>query len=154
MNEAEVISRFKEGNLHVGELIKRIHEHLDKRANREMQKNGLTFTQFKLLFVLYHTEGGEATLKELEKFFHTAQSTMAGIAVRLEKGKFIESFTDGCDKRVKRLRITDKGQQLCTESRERLEENEKFLLSPLTQEEQRQFFVFLQKICINLIENT
>ena len=146
MNEAEIISKFKERNLHCGELIKRINEKLGKLANEQMSKSGTTFTQLKMLMVLYIAENGSATLKELERFFHTAQSTTAGIASRLEKNNFIESYTDPQDKRIKHVHITEKGRNCCHDSIKYIEESERDLLSPLSAEQQQQFMSYLQKI--------
>ncbi|HIV16757.1 MAG TPA: MarR family transcriptional regulator [Candidatus Alectryocaccobium stercorigallinarum] len=146
MNEAEIILKFKERNLHCGELIKRINEQLAKFANSHMKKNGVTFTQLKMLMVLNIAEGGSATLKELEKFFRTAQSTTAGIASRLEKNGFIESYTDQQDKRIKHVHITEKGRKCCQNSIKSIEAGERDLLSPLTAEQQQQFMSYLQKI--------
>ncbi len=153
MDKAKMILKFKDGKLHCGEMVKRIHDQIDKHANREIQESGITFTQLKLLFVLNITDKGEATLKELEKFYGTAQSTMAGIVARLEKSEFIESFTDQYDRRVKNLRITEKGRELCKELHDHMEIYEKYLLSPLTEEEQQQFYIYLQKIYDNLTKN-
>ena len=146
MNEAEIISIFKKRNLHCGELIKRINEKLGKLGNEQMRQNGTTFTQLKVLMVLNVLDDGRATLKELEKFFRTAQSTTAGIASRLEKNGFIESYTDPQDKRIKHVHITETGRKGCHDSIKSIEEGERDLLSPLTAEQQQQFMSYLQKI--------
>ena len=82
--------RINQNHLPCGELMKRTHEAMEAHGNSQMQKNGITFTQFKWLAVLYEREGGTASLKELERFFGVAQSTAAGIVSRLEKKRFIE----------------------------------------------------------------
>ncbi len=150
MNNEEIIAKFKQHRLHCGELIKRINDRLDKRINNALQELGVTFMQSKLIFVLYMTADGEATLKELEGFFGVAQSTMAGIASRLEKSKYIESYTDPHDRRIKRLRITEDGRRFCTDMAKNIEEYEQRLLSPLSEQEQVVFYEHLQRIYDNL----
>lgn len=129
-----------------GELMKRINDTLEKNANSELQSHGVTFTQMKMLLTLNMLDGGSATLKELEKYFGVAQSTAAGIAVRLEKKKLVTGFTDAEDKRIKHIHITDAGRELCRCAKKSMEESERRLFAGLTPEEQRQFIVLLKKI--------
>ena len=64
--------RMNKDHLPCGELMKRIHEAMDAHANSQMQKTGITVTQFKWLVALYETGGGTASLKELERSFRVA----------------------------------------------------------------------------------
>lgn len=140
------MAKFKENNLHCGDIMKRIHEKLERNANQQMQKSGVTLSQLKLLVVLSMTEDGTATLKEMEKFFEVAQSTAAGIAVRLEKKGYIDSCMDAEDKRIKHLRITEKGREVCRTMRGDMEAQERELLSNLSEEERVQFRDMLQRV--------
>lgn len=74
--------------LHCGELIKRINDIIEKNANNNLNKEDITVSQFKMLIRLNETSDGSFTLKELEKYFGVAQSTIAGIASRLEKNSW------------------------------------------------------------------
>lgn len=134
------------GGLSGGELMKRIHDTLEKHANNELQEHGVTFTQIQMLLALDTMEGGSATLKELEKFFGVAQSTAAGVAVRLEKKNLVIGFTDAEDKRIKHIRITDAGKELCKATQKSMEESERRLFAGLTPEEKAQFLLLLKKI--------
>lgn len=146
MRTEEIIARMKDENLHCGELMKRINDELEKTGNCLMQKSGITVAQFKMLVVLYMTDGGAAALKELERFFEVAQSTAAGIAARLERKHYVESYGTETDRRVKYLRITSEGRAVCQEARKGMQLNERRLLGGLDPEEREQFRGLLQKI--------
>lgn len=129
-----------------GELMKRINDTLEKNANNELQAHGITFTQIQMLLALSTMENGSATLKELEKYFGVAQSTAAGVAVRLEKKKLVTGFTDSEDKRIKHIKITDAGKELCRAAQKSMNDSEQRLLGGLTPEERTQFISLLKKI--------
>ena len=150
MNVEERIPWMAKDHLPCGELMKRIHEIIETEGNSRMQKNGITFTQFKWLAVLYGAGEEGTSLKEMEKSFEVAQSTAAGVVSRLEKKKFVESFTEAGDKRIKHLRITEAGRAVCEETFETMIESEKRMLAGLTEEEQEQFRSYLQRIYENI----
>lgn len=127
------------------ELMKRIHDEMEKNANNGLLRHGITFAQFHMLMML-NTEEGDRMLKDVERHFGVAQSTAAGIAVRLEKKGLICGSTDAMDRRIKRLRITEAGRGICRDARANMEETRRRLLSGLTPEEQEQFTRLLQKV--------
>lgn len=136
-------------DLHCGELIKRINDQMGKVANNALMKLDLTLSQMSMLIAIHESAEHTATLKELEKYFGVAQATAAGIAVRLEKKNLIKSYIDPDDRRVKHVKLTDEGKALCDNLHEQMEENEKTLLSPLSDEEQSDLRRLLQKIYDN-----
>ena len=133
-------------SLHCGELIKRINDIIEKHGNSQLNKEDVTVSQFKMLILLNERPEGSATLKEMEKHFGVAQSTIAGIASRLEKKQLISSYTDPADRRIKHIRITDAGRAICLKARISMEQNEKHLLRGLDQPEQDQLRELLYKI--------
>ena len=68
-----------------GWFIKRIDNALEKEANQNLQALNLTMQQNRVLILLAHAEGHTLSLKALEERFCAAQSTVAGLASRLEK---------------------------------------------------------------------
>lgn len=134
------------GQIDCGALIKRINDTLEKNANNELQTQNITFFQFKMLLALLFSENGSARLKELERFFGVAQSTAAGVAVRLEKKGLIDSCPDLHDRRVKRVQITQSGRTLCQNHREAMRQAEANLLRALSREEQEQLRQLLLKV--------
>ena len=67
-------------------------------------------------------------MKELERTFCVAQSTVAGIISRLEQKGFIEAFGDASDKRIKVVHITPAGEVCCREAAGYMAEAEQMLL--------------------------
>ena len=145
-NEVEVSSLKKT----YGFYLKLIQDTLERRANNNLRKQDLTVTQLGVLLRLNETVDGTMSLKELESFFCVAQSTMAGIAKRLEQKGLVVSEGSQADKRVKILRLTESGKTCCQETDCYIEENEELLLCGLTSVEKQIFMALLQKICATM----
>lgn len=131
------------------ELMKRIHDTLVKKANRDLQRYGVTASQLHMLIALglEQERGVQAVkLKDLERCFGVAQSTAAGIVVRLEKRGLIQSLPDSGDKRVKLIRITPAGQEICRAAKESVEDTHRRFLSCLTPEEETELTRLLNKV--------
>lgn len=133
-------------SLHCGELIKRLNDTLGKCANQRLREDDMTSSQVKMLIIINETKDECITLKELERHFGVAQATIAGTAARLEKKGMIESFYDPSDKRVKHVRITEKGREMCQHASKAMDEKEKWFLSSLSDEEKAQLQYLLQKV--------
>ena len=125
-------------SLHCGELIKRLNDILGRCANEELRADDMTSSQVKMLMIINETKDECITLKELEKHFGVAQATIAGTAARLEKKGMIESFYDPSDKRVKHVRITDKGRAMCVHAGKAMHDKEKWFLSSLSADEKEE----------------
>lgn len=131
------------------ELMKRIHDALVKKANHDLLRYGVTASQLHMLIALgvERERGTEAVkLKDLERCFGVAQSTAAGIAARLEKRGLVSSFTDDGDKRVKLIRITPAGQEICRAARESVEDTHRRFLSCLSPQEEEELTRLLEKV--------
>lgn len=128
-------------------LIKMISENIEKKANSALQKYGITNVQMQVLMVLYSSGEESCSLKELEKVFRVAQSTIAGIVSRLESKGFVEGFPNLRDKRTKMIRLTQKGKEICPKVEHSLAATDIWLTSELTDAEKRDFLRILQKVC-------
>lgn len=132
--------------LQCGELLKRINDLFQARANRELQELDVTITQMKMMVYLDPQPDHSATLKEMERHFGTAQATIAGIAGRLEKKQLLESYTDALDRRIKHVCLSPSGLALCQHARASMEAKEDWLLRTLTPEERLEFRRLLKKV--------
>ena len=130
-----------------GMMIKQIHDCLEKDTNNTLRAQDLTMAQVGALIELRSAEEKQMPLKELERRLHVAQSTAAGIVVRLEQKGFLESFGSPDDRRIKMVRITPKGVECCMDSDRGMEQAEQKLLHSLTQEEKTVFLDLLEKVC-------
>lgn len=127
-------------------LIKSIKDIEEKKLNHALKAQDITLSQTKTLSVLFKHPERQATLKYLEKELDLAQSVTAGIIIRLEQKKYVESFGDSTDKRIKIVRITPLGEQKYQASQKIFVELENELLSDLTDNEKQQFKELLVKV--------
>ena len=133
-----------------GLLFKQIHDRLEKQANNALRAKDLTMMQVSVLMVLQQAPEQRLSMKELERYFGVAQSTVAGIVSRLEQKGLVEAFGDPADKRIKLVRITSAGESYCEEAACRMEEAEEKLLQGLTGEEKKQLNHLLARVADNL----
>lgn len=129
-----------------GALIKKVHDEIEKKANALLRQQDLTLSQMNVLMELEASPNYQLTLKELEGLLHVAQSTAAGIVVRLEQKGFVESFTDESDRRVKKVMLTPAGLECCKNAASDVKEIETKLLSGLTEAEKLLFLDLLEKV--------
>ncbi len=129
-----------------GALIKKVHDEIEKKANAMLRQQDLTLSQMNVLMELEAASGHQLTLKELEGLLHVAQSTAAGIVMRLEQKGYVESFADENDRRVKKVAITPAGMECCKHAASDVKEIETKLLSGLTESEKLLFLDLLEKV--------
>lgn len=133
-----------------GLYFKMVSECVESRANRDLQSRNLTFSQSKVLRYLAHQPGHTATLKELEGRFHSAQSTVSGLVVRLEQKGLVAASPSPEDRRVKRVTLTEAGERAERGCHEDFIRTERQLVAPLTEAERAQLLDYLQRICAAL----
>lgn len=92
-----------------GSLIKQLHDRFEKSVNNALRANDLTMMQVGVLMELRGADRQQRSMKELERIFGVAQSTVAGIVSRLEQKGFVEALVDASDKCVKLVHLTDTG---------------------------------------------
>lgn len=111
-----------------------------------MRSQNMTMAQLEALVTLDQMPEKQMSLKELEQTLHVAQSTAAGIVVRLEQKGLAEGFGDANDRRIKKVRITPAGKEHVLCAKQNAMEAEDKLLASLTATEREIFFVLLQKV--------
>lgn len=134
----------------IGLLVKQIHDRLEKQSNNALRANDLTMMQISVLMALQDAAEQKQSMKELERHFGVAQSTIAGIISRLEVKGFVESFGDATDKRIKLVHITSAGVACCTEAAYHMNEAEQTLLRGFSNEERDVLNSLLTRIADNL----
>lgn len=134
----------------IGLLVKQIHDALEKRSNNELRGHDLTLSQLTVLLMLSDQPDGTASLKALEKSLRVAQSTTAGIVARLEQKGFVVSLGDAADRRVKRVRITEKGRRCNQDARENMANTEETLLAGLRDAERETLLDLLERVNRNI----
>ena len=133
-------------NEHYATMIKLISENLDKDSNALLKELGVTSSQMYLLLMLANSAEQEYTLKQLEGKLRMSQPTVAGLSNRLESKDLIEGYISPDDKRVKRVRITAKGNEIYNLAVEKLERYESEKTKIFTSEEKKEFVRLLSKL--------
>lgn len=75
-----------------GVYVKMLSDYMEREVNRSLCSLELTFSQHKVLMLLTHRPDHTSALKAVESEFHAAQSTVAGLAARLEKRDWLFPF--------------------------------------------------------------
>ena len=133
-----------------GQLIKLLHDRLEKQANNTLRGKDLTMMQVAVLMELQEAEQMQRSMKELERKFCVAQSTVVGIISRLEQKGFVEAFGDASDKRIKLVHITPDGEVCCREAAGYMAEAEQMLLKGFSEDEKALFNQLLARAAENM----
>ncbi len=133
-----------------GLLFKQIHDRLEKQSNNALRAKDLTMMQVSVLLALQQAEEQRLSMKDLERYFGVAQSTVAGIISRLEQKGLVEASGDPTDKRIKLVHMTAAGEQCCDEAACQMREAEENLLRGFSAEERSTLNHFLTRIVDNL----
>lgn len=80
---------------------------------RFWDKRGLTMTQLRLMYLLYQRNG--LTISELAALMVVRKPTITGLTDRLVKHKLIRRISDGSDRRVVRIGLTNEGRRVLGE---------------------------------------
>lgn len=132
-----------------GLLFKQIHDRLEKQSNNALRAKDLTMMQVSVLMALEEASENCLSMKEIERYFGVAQSTIAGVVSRLESKELVESFSDDEDKRVKVVHITSLGKLCCSEASIQMEAAEEKLLKGFSDDEK----TILNRLLIRVSNN-
>jgi len=134
----------------IGFLIKLIHDTVEKTANKELKKAGLTIAQFRVIVFFKEKATDKISQKELEDYFGVSHPTMVGIIKRMEKKGFVISKFDSEDGRIKNIYITPKGKSAYEEINFLKNKNEKKLISDIKNDEVKKLRELLTKMYENI----
>ena len=115
--------------------MKMIDDSIKRKANADLEKMDLTIAQHHTLVYLVHQPEHTAELKQIEREFKVSQPTVAGIAQRLEAKGYVESMQHPTDRRVKMIRLTTQGEELCRRSWEKMKGRGARMTAGLSQKE-------------------
>lgn len=123
-------------NKDVGYLIKSINDKLKVKADADLKRYHLTFTQSRV-FAFLQEKGGQATQKEIEVFLDVSHPTVVGIVSRMEQSGYVTCWQDE-DRRNKNVKLTQKAHSLGMDMEQHMLETERHLLEPLSSVEAEQ----------------
>lgn len=133
-----------------GMLIKQIHDCLEKKSNNALRSREITMMQVTVLLALQSASEKQLSMKEIERRFGVAQSTVAGIISRLEQKGFVEALGDSTDKRIKLVHITAAGEACCEDTAGLMAEAEATMHQGLSKKDQDMLNTLLRKVLKNL----
>ena len=99
---------------------------------------------------LHEHKGEEICQRDLERDFNVTRSTVTGILQIMEKKGYILRVSVPTDARLKKILLTEKGEELYYKVRDHIHETETFLVKGMTEEEVEQLLFLLGKIKNNL----
>ncbi len=115
-------------------LIKRAEIEITNRMSRALEMLGITPIQFTLLYFVKHDKGDLSSAQLSRRFLVTPQSMNELIAV-LQRKKLLRKSVDPAHKRILRISLTTKGNQLLTSCNMALDAIEKELFEDLSNSE-------------------
>ncbi len=115
----------------VGYLIKNINDKLKAKADADLKHYNLTLAQSRV-FAFLHSNGGQATQKEIEVFLEVSHPTVVGIVSRMEQNGYVTSWVDEHDRRNKIVRLTKQAEALGMDMEHNIFANEQMMLSSLS----------------------
>jgi DNA-binding MarR family transcriptional regulator len=119
-----------------------------KDFDRRVRKLNLTRAQWMALSVLRRFPGINQV--ELADKLEVEPMTIARLVDRMEEAKWVERRADGADRRVKRLYLTPRAQNIITKLRAIALETRQDALSGITEKEHQALIRILPKIKKNL----
>lgn len=134
----------------IGQLLKQLHDAIERQANNTLREKDLTLVQVWVLLSLSRQEDKTYSLKELEHILDVAQSTCAGIVNRLAMKKLVVCSVDPKDKRMKLVRITPAGEACCEEAHSHMNAMEKKMFYGLSSAELETLYALLCRVYENL----
>lgn len=156
-NEKEAlqsIDQIEEVDIRIMASLGALGKMLKTRADRELEKEGLTGTQVEVLLYLVHNseKGHEITAKELETRFRVSNPTMSGILKRLEKKELIERTPGSIDKRNKQIKLKTDIRELHRSVDVRMKQERNKMFKDFSESELDQMSALLMKLLHNLDE--
>lgn len=115
-------------------LIKRAEIEITARMSKALGTFGITPIQFTLLYFVKHDKGDLSSAQLSRRFLVTPQSMNELITV-LQRKKFLKKAVDPTHRRILRINITAKGNELLNKCNLALDEIEKELFQDLRQTE-------------------
>lgn len=133
----------------MGYFFKTLVLSLEGRMNRQLQELDLTSAQGHIIGYLAHSERPPCA-RDLEQFFTLSHPTVSGLLSRMEAKGFVAVTPDPDDRRVKRIRLLEKGMACSRRIEASVKDNEETIVQGFTQEERALFADFLQRAIRNL----
>lgn len=135
-----------EKNENVGRLLRQASSNLTKKLDEAASHYGLTSQQMSIIDFLYDKRDEKIIQMDVERELKIRRSTTTTLLQRMEEKKLITREAVKSDKRQKTLNLTDEALSLVKIIKNYTAENDKRLLSNLTESEISAVKKFLKKV--------
>ncbi len=131
-------------NIHTLRALSRCSQSIHKQELTVIKSSGLTASQFEVLEVLFHL--GDLRISDIIEKILATGGNMTVVIDNLAKDGLVQQCTDLQDKRVKLIRITEKGKALMEDLLPRHLESINAIFQVLTEEEKLYLRKLLNKL--------
>lgn len=111
-------------------LIKRIETEVTAKMNKALTDFDVTLSQF-IILNFVHDNTHDLSSAQLSRRFNMTPQSMNEVVATLQRKELIEKNVDADNKRILRISLTEKGQDLLTVCNETIDAVEKDLFSTL-----------------------
>ena len=132
-------------------LIKRIHDKLEHRGNRDCKAAGLTIQQVRIIIYIAEHNKQNITQKELETEFKVSHPTIVGLIKRLEEKEFVITKTVQEARQQKYIKLTQKGKKALRNMEENQTHDKELLHTCFNEKELTNFTEYMERL-LNAIE--
>jgi MarR family transcriptional regulator, repressor for mepA len=139
-----------ENHRDVGYMIHLISNKIKKKANHELDNQGITSKQGRFLGYLHERQGRVTTQKDLQEHFEITHPTTIGIIKRLEQKNLVTTRTSEADRRIKIVELAPEEEKIHKKMMRFSEEMDTLLLRGLEEEERVELARLLEKVSKNL----
>lgn len=139
-------------NINLNELYRALH-----RLNRQMhrsyhreghERDGIYHGQANLLLLIHQNDG--ASQRELAEQMDVRPSSMTEMLTKMEQNNLLVRKQDDKDQRIMRIYLTEEGKTAAQRIGESKDASAKSFFSVLTDEEQEQLLIIIEKLSASL----
>lgn len=132
---------------HIGKEIDIISNKIRRKVDHEVSKYGLTGVQAKIVgFVYFTSKNREVFQKDIENDFKIRSSSVTSVLQLMEKNGYIKRVSVCEDARLKKIILTDKGNEVQEAVFNIIDNIEKQIQEEITDEELRFLFNIFDKL--------
>ena len=133
--------------METGKMINRISNRLRRRSKRAQETLGITGAMGNILdYILVESERHNVYQKDIESTFSISRSTVTNILKLMEEKGYINRVSVDCDARLKKLILTQKGEEINKVIHTTILSNEEKFDKILTDEEKKTFLYLIRKL--------
>ena len=139
--------------MNIGRSVKQLYQIYERRANRILEKYGLTLSQLDIIVYICLRSNHEHPIiqKDIESALKLSNPTVSGTLDRLERKGFIKREQDACNRRVHLIEPTDEGREKVRSTKYEMEELELQMINDISEAHQELLMELHEKMARNIV---